>query len=1048
MKNKETKFIFIICIILAFVSLLWFKGNNYIAGGDSFIPMAPWAILKSYLTLWTDRFFLGMPTITQTNAIFPYLGFWSLIKSMGFNLLTTEKMWLFLIVFSSGFSFYFLINSFAPRLSSYAKFLSVIFYTINPIVFFSYNLPANTPALVLIFIPLILGLAHKIIETNEKKYIYLLALTSLLTINLGSNIPLLVASLMPVTIYLIYRLLTNYRLVLSRLKNLFLALFYSTLINSFWLIQFVFTFRKSDIQAVQNTDWLIWTSVNATITNILRFMGSWAFNDKAYDSFYVTYHALYQTHLYQFISIIIIFIMVISIAYRAINKKSFLTFFWILFILAIALAKGPNPPFGSIYIWLYSNTTLFSLFREPWTKFAPVFLLSSMVLFAYGIDYIIHYINKTYHHIKSISTIIFVVCGIILIMVSAYCKPFLNGSVIPSDRGKLPGALIQIPDYWSQTTDYINNNHEISKIMQLPSNPFYQIHLFWPNDGYYGVDPSIDSITKPIISLDPGGRYFAPNDSKEIISSVYNKIYSQDKNLNLTKIASILRLSHILVRNDLDWRHVGSKKSLNPQDILESLTNFGLTEAKSFGSIDTNSNTKDEFFQNEILPNNSWVSSVPATQIFGINSSIKPLFYSEGNFTLTNAPINKSADVLSMPFVTGENFVFSNQNKNNSSLLNYSNEQLSLISKEDYSFIDKDYVANFNLLKSENYNVYINFDKNINNDSTQTLKIDDQDFGINLEKLQNDWQKIGEYNATNLEQKISIVTDPNILASNNLIENSNFDSTKNWQLIDCGLNPDSKSDFNYYIIRNEDDNFLRIVANNHIACPRQKISNLDKGSVYQLSYEYRNILGNDPRVAIESLGPNEESLGVQNIDDGKNSDWTKKSILFEAKSSDLMLYLYANAGESKTINDYKNIQLIKLPQTGIKQVALVSKINGTNANFQPPKISNVKFNQWLLSYKMHVSSNNNASYILNFMQSFDKSWVISGVKSDNHFISNGYANGWVINKNGEYDITIYYGPQKLFLISQIISLIIVLFSAYMLIRLLVNKRKDQIKHIN
>lgn len=55
-----------------------------------------------------------------------------------------------------------------------------------------------------------------------------------------------------------------------------------------------------------------------------------------------------------------------------------------------------------------------------------------------------------------------------------------------------------------------------------------------------------------------------------------------------------------------------------------------------------------------------------------------------------------------------------------------------------------------------------------------------------------------------------------------------------------------------------------------------------------------------------------------------------------------------------------------------------------------------------------------------------KNWIayVNGkqIHNEYHFIANGYANAWYINKTGTYTITLEFWPQKLFYIGAAISI--------------------------
>ena len=75
-------------------------------------------------------------------------------------------------------------------------------------------------------------------------------------------------------------------------------------------------------------------------------------------------------------------------------------------------------------------------------------------------------------------------------------------------------------------------------------------------------------------------------------------------------------------------------------------------------------------------------------------------------------------------------------------------------------------------------------------------------------------------------------------------------------------------------------------------------------------------------------------------------------------------------------------------------------------------------------YVVHVNTSNPFSLV--FSESYDKGWVayVDGqqISDEYHFITNGYANGWYVNKTGAYTVTLEFWPQKLFYIGSAISI--------------------------
>jgi hypothetical protein len=76
-------------------------------------------------------------------------------------------------------------------------------------------------------------------------------------------------------------------------------------------------------------------------------------------------------------------------------------------------------------------------------------------------------------------------------------------------------------------------------------------------------------------------------------------------------------------------------------------------------------------------------------------------------------------------------------------------------------------------------------------------------------------------------------------------------------------------------------------------------------------------------------------------------------------------------------------------------------------------------------YVAHIT-NASEPFFLVFSESYHKDWVayVNGeqLPDDQHFMANGYANAWYINKTGTYTITLEFWPQKLFYVGSTISI--------------------------
>lgn len=89
-------------------------------------------------------------------------------------------------------------------------------------------------------------------------------------------------------------------------------------------------------------------------------------------------------------------------------------------------------------------------------------------------------------------------------------------------------------------------------------------------------------------------------------------------------------------------------------------------------------------------------------------------------------------------------------------------------------------------------------------------------------------------------------------------------------------------------------------------------------------------------------------------------------------------------------------------------------------------------------YIVHVK--NTAPFILVFSELFNDAWQASSQENFKHFRANFYANGWLIDKTGEFDIVVEYLPQNLLEIGEKISVISYIIIALAFIYLVSRKK--------
>jgi hypothetical protein len=104
-------------------------------------------------------------------------------------------------------------------------------------------------------------------------------------------------------------------------------------------------------------------------------------------------------------------------------------------------------------------------------------------------------------------------------------------------------------------------------------------------------------------------------------------------------------------------------------------------------------------------------------------------------------------------------------------------------------------------------------------------------------------------------------------------------------------------------------------------------------------------------------------------------------------------------------------------------------LNNVETN-NPVVVSFTKINP--TKYIAHISRASNTPFLLILKEQYDLGWTVS-VGNSGHFKVDTFANGWLIDKKGSYDVEIYYQPQNYLYVGLVITAVSVLSAAGALI---------------
>lgn len=284
---------------------------------------------------------------------------------------------------------------------------------------------------------------------------------------------------------------------------------------------------------------------------------------------------------------------------------------------------------------------------------------------------------------------------------------------------------------------------------------------------------------------------------------------------------------------------------------------------------------------------------------------------------------------------------------------------------------------------------------------------------LNLsEKRENisGWQKLGDLTLLDGRQKIVIYPEK---IERDLISNPSFENLPLW---DGGVDrsPELSGSAKFSVKQNTDASdgkySLEIKSESHRVGVGQTVRNIDHNSIYRLSFDYKNISGGRPQYAFWQSGP---KLGMPEEPLEQSREWKRHEIVFKPESNTdfMVLYLFSfpdNEKSEPSINLYDNVKLEKISDNNIK--SLILRVNRASEG-EAPKISYEKINH--SKYIVRIQ-NADSPFFLNFLKMYDEKWQARLKNPEtgrreiipDHYLVNGYANSWYIEREGNYEVEI------------------------------------------
>lgn len=448
-----------------------------------------------------------------------------------------------------------------------SAFLVALFYLINPSISQYLNNLNQWNASVVALMPFLFWVTLRFYKDNLKLFLFSGATTAIFSVAY-TNQPLgVIANLSSLISLYIISFHFNKKMVYSEfLKKYMLILSAFILFNFWWLLNLFYAsmdallfYSKGDNQA-----WLTQT-VNAAGAALLKCLTLTILTYDYGADFIGNLHNSFPGHIVKLIPItLVVWICFFS---KEIRQKKIINRIFLLALLTIFLTKGPNPPFGELYLFLFKHFPLFHMFKSPIEKFGLlyIFLFTLLLLFIF-LNIKNSKENRTFH---------FFIGGYLI-----FCSiPMATGNIIPSHTighlGNADRKYIDKPEYIDFKTAIIQEKLNY-KIMTFPGMGNYQILIKTGEKSYYtGWNPLLKNINKGFL--------------QPVFGSHITEFYSLLAQDSAQKMFGMLNIGKLLVNPDsIPWfGNVGSG------DLHIIRERFELLPEERFGNMSVFDNYKN-----------------------------------------------------------------------------------------------------------------------------------------------------------------------------------------------------------------------------------------------------------------------------------------------------------------------------------------------------------------------------------------------------------------------------------------------------------------------
>lgn len=934
----------ILILIALLLIIIWFHKGMMLGTGESGLPFYNAVFFFPYTNYLWSGLSLGYPVTTSILSI-PFYFIISSLEFIGIPGVILQAF-TFLLILVIGFLAIYHTSLLASPDQKMSAFIASLFYMLNPYSIVVWNRFQYTYMAFYVLMPLTLFLFIKGIKKHKLIYVFYINVVCLFFVLAFAEPPFIGTFWLVLLSYFIFHVLNNLRNkpeIGYTIKFFGATFFLWLLFNAWWIIPFIFQYQTAQTGTITSNEGIL-EGVSAglgSLINLLRLF---------YPVFFTNMESVWGPIYFSAgFDIISFFIPLTAFSAILFKRNKLIVYFAALSILGLFLAKGVLPPFGGVFLWMFTHIPGFFVFRNSFEKLGIIIPIGYAVLFGAGLSSIYRWMRK---HLR-IGVVFnereyggierFVAAGIIVLIcfstIGIYVWPMWTGMVftsgIPPSNNPNVGYYVDVPSYYVEANEWLSNQTGNFRLLVLPVQGVGTTYN-WT----YGYSGTIISqlFNKPSIYLDG-----VPTDDNLVVN-LNSLLLSTTQ---FWKVMDLLNAKYIIVQSDVDYTTRGL---MSPSEIEKALNNSVLVPNVVNGMVDTNSSQVRGLIGKYNPQNWTPIWASQGTQI-SINSN-----------DTTQSPYSVVLTGETVPQPAGD-YVLS---------LRY------LLPADEQDWSNVSYLLIW-LKSSVPGAVWVTI-------------ADKQGRSLNWFGPWGPTGWVGNPNYTITPQEVDswkLFVFP--IYAPNYIYNGGPDLHK---IVSIG-----------FVIR---------TMSNTTASLKVGGVFIDYGKMEKMMYiHYARSFG---KLAFYALDDDHFLPRIYAVN----------NFTFTQDIYSLLFGLIPNNSF-----DPRNTAVFLQSQSNMNDVALLDSLR--HQQFSKPVISFKEINP--TEYIVKVE-NATTPFFLIFSETYNPQWkayygnvnwfyslISQSIPEQDHFIVNGYANAWYINKTGSYTITLYYKPQSLVVLGAYISLV-------------------------